>query len=1008
VHTERAILVAARLAAGLVVAVFVTGALAPASAATPPHVVLESQRANTDACAICHRAHAANAVVPYRMFESAEMTGSSLVLSTDPASGDVQLCFACHGQGQLGSNKDIQTNYLKTSVHALAPATAPYGPSPLYCSTCHDSHGSARVTTDVPYPRLLRSFEGTTPVYTGEAYCATCHTAAAATAMGERFASLEVYLTTGHYSGLSTPTSGTGIRCSWCHEPHGSAVAPLLVASIVPTAVPTTFTVTADNRTFCIACHVPASATWEGSATYAASGHGSSTATVSITATWVPAGSRRVGECQVCHAPMGRNDGTGHAIPKLLDAKGRVQCESCHVSGGVAAVETSSQARPVENARTLAVVYAPANGTTKGRVALYGVAASGNTTLAGPRQFAPTDGTGPSTVGDVDGDTHPELVVASGRVLTVYDEDPLSGLESQPTTYSIPATVAVIAVADIVDNTLPGYSEIAVVDIDGNFSLYILIAHDVSSLTAVGTPVSVGAAGPWGIATGNLQYSGMTAVVTDEGGGAVYALYDNGSGGVSMNGFALGGSPVAPAIGELWNTSSGNEMVVCDSVSTTENVRIYSSAGGLLQGYLVTAGDGVPTASAIGDVLWGAPDGSGLAEFAIAFANASGDSTVVVVPQYLGSPGLSHEDSTTVVTGAGHSTASLLIGDVDGDTHAELVAGNGGTWDPVDSSWVAPSVQVWRADATTGQSFLTADRYLGGGTEYAGAAPSLALADLGPIIPSRHPIDEVAPAAHVSTEAAPFTRHVTCSDCHNTHEGNTAAGVAPAVPGPLAGAWGVVGPATARAGTQYAICYKCHSSYVALGGRQDVAAQFNTASASRHAVEVQSTSTIPAATFVGGWTQDSILYCTDCHGDSALSGAQARELHESPSAPLLNAPYLGIDPGASAVLCYECHADTVYAMGNTDAGVGMSWFQESAPNDVRLHSFHVAGSGGKGLSCSACHVSHGSAAYTHLLRSDIGFAPDLVLPHVGSCTNNCHGPAVPGFTGRTRGWPTQP
>ncbi len=276
VRTQRAIHVAARLAVGLVVVVFVAGGFAPAFAVTPPHVVLDSQQSTTDSCAICHRAHTATTVVPYRIDATTTPTGTSLVLSTDPAVGDVQLCFACHGQGQLGSNKDIQSLYELSSVHALAPATAPYGPSPIYCSTCHDSHGTARTATDTPYPRLLRSFEVTAPVYAGEAYCATCHTAANATAMGERFASLAVFMTTGHYSGLSTPTSGTGIRCSWCHDPHGSAVAPLLVASIVPTAVPTTFTVTADNRAFCIACHVPASATWEGSATYTASGHGSS------------------------------------------------------------------------------------------------------------------------------------------------------------------------------------------------------------------------------------------------------------------------------------------------------------------------------------------------------------------------------------------------------------------------------------------------------------------------------------------------------------------------------------------------------------------------------------------------------------------------------------------------------------------------------------------------------------------------------------------------------------
>jgi hypothetical protein len=1002
VHTERAILVAARLAVGLVVAVFVTGALAPAFAATPPHVVLESQRANTDACAICHRAHAANAVVPYRMFESAEMTGSSLVLSTDPASGDVQLCFACHGQGQLGSNKDIQTNYLKTSVHALAPATAPYGPSPLYCSTCHDSHGSARVTTDVPYPRLLRSFEGTTPVFTGEAYCATCHTAAAATAMGERFASLEVYLTTGHYSGLSTPTSGTGIRCSWCHEPHGSAVAPLLVASIVPTAVPTTFTVTADNRTFCIACHVPASATWEGSATYAASGHGSSTATVSITATWVPAGSRRVGECQVCHAPMGRDDGTGHAIPKLLDAKGRVQCDSCHSSTGVAhSTDTSSQTYPVSEstAPELVAVYASDPATWTGRVSVYGRALSGADPrpLIGPKQYGAARGTGPSGAGDVDNDGKNELVVASATsaYVTVYASDPLTGLGLQPAICAIPTGLpaAALAVADVVDDIGPSQPELVIVTGDGSLCFYRVSG---SVLETMAGPVDVGTTGPWGLATGDTTGTSLPdAVVTNRSAGTLTIATDNGLFGVTPTTGWAGLEPVAPAIGNVW---SGPAVVVCDaSAAATRTVRVFDGAAVLVPGaeYDVRSGAGLPSASAIGDVLWGVPvSAPGRSELAVAFSEASGDSSVVVIPQ-VASPGSGLDTAAAIesATGPGVHTGSLLAGDVEGDTHSELVVGNGG------SPWtVAPSVQVWRSNGAD----LTADpTYLGGGTDLAGLAPSLVLADFGPVLPSRHPIDEIASAAHVSTEAAPFTRHVTCSDCHNTHEGNTAAGVAPAVPGPLAGARGIdfVGP-VGRSTTEWGICFKCHSSYTALGGREDVAVTTDPGlMTSVHSIPYAAGSDVATATLKNAWTPTSILYCTDCHGNSAVVGDQASGPHTSGSSPILVGTYEGVPSTDPDLLCYDCHLDTVYATGAAD-GAGMSWFLEDdgAGGWIKLHSLHVnaPSSGGNGISCGACHVSHGSADNPALLRDGIGFLK--TGDHAGSCDNKCH-------TANPRSWP---
>jgi hypothetical protein len=696
---------------------------------------------------------------------------------------------------------------------------------------------------------------------------------------------------------------------------------------------------------------------------------------------------------------MGRDDGTGHAIPKLLDAKGRVQCDSCHSSTGVAhSTDTSSQAYPSSEstAAELVAVYASDPATWTGRVSVYGRALSGADprALIGPRQYGAARGTGPSGAGDVDIDGRTELVVASATsaYVTVYAPDPLTGLGLQPVICAIPTGLpaAALAVADVVEDISLSQPEVLIVDGDGNLSFYRVDVPG-STLVPMADPVDVGAPGPWGLATGDVTGTDLSDVVVTNRSAGTLTIATGGLFGSALTtttGWA-GLEPVAPSIGNVWG---GPAVVVCDAsaiAEATATVRVFDGAATLIPGaeYDVHSGAGLPSASAIGDVF-SAKAGD---EVALTFVDPNnGDSTIVVVPQVGSGPGLDVLAVVDEVTGAGFYSGSLLIGDVEGDAANEIVVGSGGML----STAVPPSVQVWRG---TGAALATPPgSYVGGGTDMAGLAPSLVLADFGPVLPSRHPIDEVAAASHVSTEAAPpFTRHVTCSDCHNTHEANTAAADAPTVPGPLAGAWGLVGGTTARASTQIEICYKCHSSTV--GGRQDVKAQFGPAAISGHAVSGASTSTVPTATFVPAilpgdpvWTPSSILYCTDCHGDSTTGGtpAQKRELHKSASAPLLNGSYLGVNPDAGAVVCYECHSETVYADGSTDSAIGMSYFQETLPNDKRLHSFHVSRTGGKGLSCSSCHVTHGSSTQPYLLRDDIVFS--MTGDHTGSCTTVCH------------------
>lgn len=990
-----------RAAAGIAIAAVVMCSASLAFAALPPHVAV-SGVTTTDSCAICHRAHTANAAVPYRTGETTETTGTSLLVAADASKGDVTLCFVCHGVAQLGSDKDVESSFLRSSTHSVGTTPTAYGPNPRFCSSCHDAHGSDRITTDTPYPALLRSFEGTRPVFTGEAYCSTCHAIRA----DERWSGLDVFKATAHYTGIESSRTATGIRCSVCHDPHGSDVAPLLVDSVLTSAAPATtaVNVTANDRTFCGSCHGATSASWPGTSTYAGSAHAASVATVAVSAKWAPvAGGRKVGECQVCHAPMGRSDGAGGTIAKLLEKPGRELCDSCHRPGGVASADTSTQAYPTaqSSAKELAVVYTPAAGSDwAGRVSLYGRPAIGGGALLGPREYGIAD-SGPSAAGDLDEDGKSELVVAStaSAELAVFMTDPLTGLSSAPTTFALPGGKAVaLSVADVVNTSLTSdVTEIALVDDAGAFWL---LALDGASLNTVAGPIAVGA-GPWGLAAGDVTGTALPeAVVTARGAGTMTLFADNGLFGVTYATKQAGSEPVSPVIGDVWDAApADNDIVVLDAAAAaTATVRVYDGSGDLYGGaeYLVTSPGAVPVAAAIGDILWSTPSD----DLVVAFSGASGDSTAQAIPQLtVGGPGLDVAAASARSTGAGLNVRSLLIADVDADASSrkDLVVGHAGTWSRTASA-VAPETQVWHADGTGAAIAASHEVYSAGGTELAGGVPSLVLADFGPALPSRHPIDEVASASHASTETAPFTRHVTCADCHDSHEAKArAASAAPVTQNPLLGAWGVsvtrpsgvlTFGAPARSATSYGVCYKCHSSYVTLGGRANVAADFAPSNAG-HAIEAASASTVATDTFVvaaPAWSPSSTLYCTDCHGADGRGASQARGVHTSISAPVLGSPYAGVDPDDPSLLCYDCHRADVYATGAAD-GAGMSWFIGDVGQ--KLHSAHVSSpaSGGHGVACSSCHVSHGSAD-AHALKASSGFVSGGA--HAGTCTNGCH------------------
>jgi predicted CXXCH cytochrome family protein len=981
---------------------------AVANAASPPHVTEDTQTAGS--CAICHRAHTANTELGYRIPTSPDMTGNALIIAPPPGvvtpgfpapqRGDVGLCYTCHGAPGLGSQFDVESSFAQESSHSLSPQTSAYGPSPKLCGSCHDPHGADRVTPGgAPYPKLLRAWAApSTPVFSREEYCTSCHVVRSAST----FDGLAVYRATGHYSGLPDPANGTRIRCSNCHVAHGSAIAPLIVSAVTTPAAPAAAVVVANDRRLCVACHPDPTATWSGETSYALSAHSVSAVTVPVTGEWARAGAvRRVGECQVCHAPMGRDAGAGVPTPKLLEKAGRALCDTCHAHAPAPAVtDLKSLAYPAVEATAaeLVVSWGPdSRSAFAGRTDVYSRATSGGATrsLIGPRAYAAPGASGPAAVGDTDSDGKPEIVRADAgaKTLTILHGDPLRGLQAAAaaTVDGAPDFVAVGRFVDpIVDFT--GRPQIAVVEAaTGKLWLYENMVGDALALVPgpeVDGSYALGGTGT-GLAAGEFRGTSLQDLaVTTQGVADQLLLFTQDTVAVSRLGTPAVvpvPTPRGPSVGDLVGSAVA-EIAVC---SGNGNVYVFDGAGLPVLPFPKPVLAGLPWDSAIGDVL----PGSAGNEIAVAARDAT-DARLDVF--FSAGASIPYTRAGVALSG------SVLIADVEGDGIDETVLGNAGEWAGV-AGMVAPSVDVFRPDSPG--AALVHDATLPSGTAaLAGLAPSLLAADFGPVVPSRHPIDEVA-ASHVSTETGSFDRHVTCGDCHDAHEATgTVTTAAPAVTGTMRGAWGSAVTNTgagaqtlagsARAGNQYEVCFKCHAT--SAGGRTNIASAVNAENDSVHAVEASATA---VGALLGsfrpgsGWSADSILYCTDCHGSST---AGVKGPHRSAAAPLLKAPFTATSASSDALLCYGCHRKTTYYDGypaGTD-GLALSsslffdWNNHSAdPVRGALHSYHVrSGSGGLALSCDACHVSHGSATRTHLMRGDIGWTD---TGGGGSC-DGCH------------------
>ena len=236
---------------------------------------------------------------------------------------------------------------------------------------------------------------------------------------------------------------------------------------------------------------------------------------------------------------------------------------------------------------------------------------------------------------------------------------------------------------------------------------------------------------------------------------------------------------------------------------------------------------------------------------------------------------------------------------------------------------------------------------------------------------------------HTSDEGQAYisaNKHVECEDCHNVHVAGTGTRAVGGLEGnvidqatsPLAGVSGIAvtwpttnwtAPAVGEysavdaADKEYQICFKCHSSAnTGLSSTNvdaawyeptwtNVALEFNPANESYHPVVATARRPLLATRMVGGATGtwgavgNQTMYCSDCHGDSAID-AYAQGPHGSATGYILkgtwNPTVATLNTAATqASLCTRCHGSLLGSNAN------------------RVHSSNTNHQNAR---CSDCHI----------------------------------------------------
>lgn len=222
-------------------------------------------------------------------------------------------------------------------------------------------------------------------------------------------------------------------------------------------------------------------------------------------------------------------------------------------------------------------------------------------------------------------------------------------------------------------------------------------------------------------------------------------------------------------------------------------------------------------------------------------------------------------------------------------------------------------------------------------------------------------------------------RFVRCGDCHNPHAASEK-NISPVLDGSLAFVEGVdvIGFQKDPADYEYEICYKCHGQNQNVNSGNDVARLLSVGNRSYHPIEnIGMSPYVPS--LKDGWSEQSLITCSDCHGNDDPYGPQGP--HGSNIPHILKAPYSDFPYGSldDQELCFKCHEKSII-IGN---------------DGFKFHNLHINQAG---YSCSACHNPHGSPEspglidlnQSHITTINGEKTVESLEPGHGTCTLKCH------------------
>lgn len=284
-------------------------------------------------------------------------------------------------------------------------------------------------------------------------------------------------------------------------------------------------------------------------------------------------------------------------------------------------------------------------------------------------------GTSPGSIslGDLDGDGKPDLVVANNADNTVSILKNASTISNMSFDFRINGA------------TGSGPQGVAVGDINGDGLLDVVVTSSGSNIVSVSRNTRVGIAisyapkldyatgsSPRGVTVADIDLDGRPDIIVTNASSNTISIFRNIgiSGGVAFApkiDFPVGASPRSVTVGDIDGDLKPDIIITNYASSTVSVLRNTSTIGTIsfLQKVDFTTGSS-PMSLAIGDL-----DGDGKPDIAVA---NNGSNTISVFPNTSGSGNVSFGPKTDISTGL--SPANVSIGDIDGDGRPDLAVTN--------------------------------------------------------------------------------------------------------------------------------------------------------------------------------------------------------------------------------------------------------------------------------------------------------------------------------------------